>query len=108
MTARAMLQRKKWRIMAVALSGFVLAAVGAVLAQLNLVPVAPHLAVLPGGVLFALALLYGHHLAFRCPLCGERWGTLAMNGSRSLLGIDRRIRYCPFCGGDINAELVTE
>jgi hypothetical protein len=53
-------------------------------------------------------LLHAHFFAFRCPRCDENWAVLAMQGSRSFLGFDQRIRYCPFSGTDIDGELSAE
>jgi hypothetical protein len=108
MTIRMLIERKKRRIMVVALVGFASAATGAVLTQSNVLNVEPQFAVLPGMVVVVLALLYANLFAFRCPRCECGWATLVMQGSRSLVGLDRRIRYCPFCGVDIDTELGAE
>ncbi len=50
-------------------------------------------------VLFAWAYAF---YAIKCPKCKERWGYMAMYGG--LFSIPKRIRFCPFCGYDIDAE----
>jgi hypothetical protein len=105
MTIRILIEGKKRQIMVVALLGFAIAAAGVILAQLDVLNVEPRFAVLPGGAAFTLALLYANLFAFRCPRCGGRWEALAMQGGRSFLALDRSLRYCPFCGADIDAEL---
>jgi hypothetical protein len=104
MTIRMLIERQKLRIMVVALLGFAIGAAGVILAQLKVLNVEPRFAVLPGGALFTLALLYANLFAFRCPRCGGRWEALAM-GRGSFFALDRSLRYCPFCGADIDAEL---
>ena len=108
MTIRMIIERKKRRIMVVVLLGFALAAFSAILAELNFLNIEPRFAVLPGGTLFALALLYANLFAFRCPQCHGRWEALVLRGGRSFFALDRRIRYCLFCGIDIDAELNAE
>jgi hypothetical protein len=100
-----LIEGKKRRIMVVALLGFGIGVAGVILAQLNLLNVEPRFAVLPGGTVFTLALLYANLFAFRCPRCGGRWEALAMHGGRSFLALDRNLKYCPFCGADIDAKL---
>ena len=57
--------------------------------------------VVPGFALGCLTIVYAF-FSFRCPLCEGPWYGLAMNTGPSLFSIDRRIRYCPFCGADID------
>jgi hypothetical protein len=101
MTIRRAFERKKRRVMAAALFGVGLGAAGAVLAQWNLVSVPPYVAAVPGGAVMTLALLYAQWFAFYCPRCRGRWGDLAMRGC--FFEIDPRIRYCPYCGADVDA-----
>jgi hypothetical protein len=89
--------------MAAALFAIGLVILAAALAQAGMIEFAPNHAVLPGGVLFVLIILYANLLAFRCSHCGANWGTLAMQGPGNLFAIDRRIRFCPFCGRDIDS-----
>jgi hypothetical protein len=89
--------------MAVAFGGFSLGAIGVTLADLDVLGFAPYDAMLPGGILFVLVLIYANLFAFWCPRCGGNWGTLALRGAW-LFTIESRIRYCPFCGSDIDGE----
>jgi hypothetical protein len=91
--------------MIVALLGFFTAAIGVILAQNNLLNVAPYHAALPGGIMFVLAVLYANLFAFHCPDCSGQWGALAMQISRGFFSVDSRIRYCPFCGCAIDRDL---
>jgi hypothetical protein len=93
--------------MIVALLGFSTAAIGVILAQNNLLNVAPYFAALPGCIVFALALLYANLFAFHCPDCSGQWGVLAMQISRGFFSVDSRIRYCPFCGCTIDRDSCT-
>jgi hypothetical protein len=105
MTIRSIFDLTKRRVMIVALLGFCTAVIGVLLAQHNFLNVAPYHAALPGGIVFALALLYANLFAFRCPHCSGQWGVLAMQISRGLFSVDSRIRYCPFCGCTIDRDL---
>jgi hypothetical protein len=99
-----LMESKKRRIMVVALLGFAIGVAGVISAQLRLLNVEPRFAVLPGGAVFTLALVYANLFAFRCPRCRGHWQDLAM-GRRSFFSLDRSLRYCPFCGADVDAEL---
>jgi hypothetical protein len=63
-----------------------------------------------GGLVVAiLILLYGQVSdAFRCPQCGGSLVILAMQMNANPFSINRRIRYCPFCGVDIDTEESTK
>ncbi len=98
-----MFDAQKQRIVMLALVGFLLGAIGLLAASLNMTQVPRHLAVLPGGALLALTVLYGQWFAFRCPRCGGAWNGLAMQNTRNFFVIDKRIRYCPYCGSGIDA-----
>jgi len=105
MTIRAVFDRTKRRVMVVSMLSSFTAAIGVILAQNNILNVAPYLAALPGGLVFVLALQYANLYAFRCPDCSGQWGVLAMQISRGFFSVDSRIRYCPFCGCTIDSEL---
>src|SRR6266496_550040 len=89
--------------MAVVLIGAAFIPIGTILARQGVL--AYEIAVLPGAVVFILALMYGNHLAFQCPHCKAAWGWLALGGNQGFFRIDSRIRYCPYCGQDIDADL---
>jgi hypothetical protein len=98
MTIRAQFQRTKLRIMLVALAGFVVFAAGTQLARLDAAWSAVSLA---GMAAFILPILYGRIIAFRCPQCH---GSLAPLLMEMWWRGAARLRYCPFCGCDIDTE----
>jgi hypothetical protein len=104
MTIRRLIEAKKRRIMVLVLLGAALAAAGVLLSQQGVLNAEPRFAVLPGGAVFMLTLVYANLFAFRCPRCGGRWEALAMQEGLSLFALDRRITFCPFCGADVDAE----
>lgn len=110
MTIRVQFEKKKRTIMTIGLSGFFLGMFAAFLNHFDVFKCAANYALLFGLILFTLAMIYANLFAFICPKCGGNWGILAMQGKRFLTGIryflsmDSRIRYCPFCGIDIDRE----
>lgn len=105
MTIRTLFERKKRRLMGVAYISIAFGMVGVTLQQ-NFLSIVPPYAALPAFAVFALTLLYANLFAFWCPQCQKNWGTLAMQ--TPLFRLDRDIRYCPYCGADIDAELPIE
>ncbi len=59
---------------------------------------------LPAFVGFLVCIVYAHTLAFLCPRCRGPWHVLVMRTGFSPFSIDHRIRYCPYCGADIDAK----
>ena len=53
---------------------------------------------------FAVGIYGATYATYRikCPKCKEGWGYIAMHGG--FFSIPNRIKYCPFCGHDIDAE----
>src|SRR5262249_21738349 len=51
-----------------------------------------------------VALLCGMTFYIRCPRCGVPWGQFAFQAG--VFGIGRHIRFYPFCGRDIDVEIV--
>jgi hypothetical protein len=53
----------------------------------------------------AIMLLAWAHAFYgiKCPKCKERWGFLAMYGG-GFFSVSKKIRFCPFCGHDLDAE----
>ena len=74
-----------------------------ILARQNFLNMEPRFAVLPGGILFLLAVFYAMDFACRHPRCGGRRGELAMRGK--FFTLDRCVHYRPFCGADIDTDL---
>jgi hypothetical protein len=58
--------------------------------------------VLPGFAVAFLASMGIHYVAMRCLRCGGNFGSLVMQ--RGGLRIDRRLRYCPYCGVGLDEE----
>jgi hypothetical protein len=101
MTRREQIDRNKRGIMIVALCAFAIVAVGTIWTRMQAVysPVP----VLLGTVILGLAMFYGWFKGLRCPSCRESWYSLAMGSGPISFRIDKRIRYCPYCGCDIDA-----
>jgi hypothetical protein len=53
-----------------------------------------------------VTMLWGMAFFIRCPNCHVPWGQFAVQSGP--LSIDKRIRFCPFCGRDIDVEVVEE
>lgn len=77
------------------------------IAGMALSTVTPWLALLglAGFAVGFLANAYGWAFAFRCLVCRVSWGYLAMHSGAFF--IDKKIRYCPFCGTDVDVEIET-
>src|SRR5262245_17814222 len=108
MTTREVFRKRKRSVMSVALAGFFLAAIGSLSVRLEVIKIPLEFAFFPGIIIFLLALSYANLFAFHCPQCGRGWGMLPMRSGSSLLEIDKGIRFCPFCGLDIDAELASK
>ena len=103
MTIRELFERKKRRIMSLALVGMAVAFVGTILAQSNVLNVEPPQAALPGISVFVIAICYANFFAYSCPRCQRNCALLASHGA--FFKLDQNVRYCPYCGSDIDAEL---
>jgi hypothetical protein len=57
----------------------------------------------PSLVIFVINMLYARAVAFRCPRCRKDWSALVLQNT--VVGIDKHIHHCPFCGLDIDAEI---
>ena len=55
---------------------------------------------------FFFVVAYAQISGLRCPACRGPWSTLAFQTrfGGSPFSIDDRIRYCPYCGRDIDAK----
>jgi hypothetical protein len=91
--------RKRRRIMVMALLGVAMAAAGVIVAQLGILNVEPHFAVLPGGAIFLLEMLYANLFAFRCTQCSGNLAALVMQYPWLWF------RFCPFCGLALDEQL---
>jgi len=92
MTPRESLAWNNKKATAITLAGFVVFVAGVWLANLNIVPLAPQLVMLPGSILFVLSIHYVRMFACRCVQCGAAWESLA--------NYEKDVRYCPSCGYD--------
>ncbi|MHB1426146.1 MAG: hypothetical protein ACYC3I_23530 [Gemmataceae bacterium] len=106
MTIRMLIEAKKRRYVVVAILGIAIAIGGVILEELKILNMDVPLAALPGLAIFIFTLLYANFFAFRCPRCGGNWAVLAVQ--RYFFILDRRIRYCPYCGADIDNEIVEQ
>jgi len=103
MTIREQLNQEKRRLIAGA-SAFVAAnAICICNSDLSRYPWMPIVCVCVISVLF-LAILFKLRYGFRCLECGVPWRSSAL-GQGSPFSIDKRIRFCPYCGQDIDAEV---
>lgn len=59
--------------------------------------------VLSGFGVMLVASMIAQYVALRCPRCSGNLGTLIMQCWR--LAVDRRIRFCPFCGTGLDEAL---
>ena len=98
MTIREHLDRQMRRLMAAYLASFAAFAVGWFLAPSAKVP--GYFLCVASLAVGLLAMLYGYLVALRCPRCGGPWQSLIVRTWRAAFRVDRRIRYCPFCGAD--------
>ena len=101
MTARLMLERKKRLVISTAMLGFCLLIACGIWSRFQ--PSISPLVALPGLLLFVLLLLYAWLIALRCPHCGASLYGLLTNGG-NLFRTALQIRYCPYCGFDLDTE----
>jgi hypothetical protein len=52
---------------------------------------------------FVIPLIFGRSFTFRCPRCDKDLVPFAMQGNS--VGIDQDIRFCPFCGLDLDEKI---
>jgi hypothetical protein len=69
---------------------------GAVLGQAPLLTVA-----LPGFAVACVFTIAAHLIAFPCPRCHGNLAPLVMGW----FSVDKRLRFCPYCGGGLDDEL---
>src|SRR6516162_1898344 len=101
MTARLMLERKKRLVVSTAMLGFSLLTAGGIWSRSQ--PSISTMVALPGFLLFTLPLLYAWFIALRCPNCGASLYGVLINGG-NLFRTALQIRYCPYCGFDLDTE----
>jgi len=105
MTIRTILNKKKRRVAAVAYFGMAVLALGLFLGGLH--PAFFAVAILGYATSF-LTIFYAFTVGFPCPKCGVPWASVAMNAMNvgNLFSIDRRIKFCPFCGSDVDQDIM--
>jgi hypothetical protein len=99
MTIRQELNKRKRKIMLLGYSGFAFTVIGLMVSdKTNGIPLFP----LVGAVVFAVCILQVMY-TIKCPRCEGNLGQATMNYS-SPFSIGKAIRYCPFCGVDLDTE----
>jgi hypothetical protein len=100
MNVRSVINKGKRRISVVAYSGVAL-----FLAGILLSPITRHMFILSliGLGLAFVSVVYAF-FAISCPRCKTAWGYVAMY-SGGLFSISRKIRFCPYCGVDIDSDV---
>jgi hypothetical protein len=98
MTIRSEINKKKHKITFVIFLGFAIFILGtAVNISYKGIPII----VLCGFAISFFGMLYSY-FGIACPKCKKLWGYMAMYPSP--FNISKRIRFCPFCGEDIDKE----
>jgi len=101
MTIRTLLNKKKRTVSIIAFTGFLIFFAGTIFgAGKNELPV---LGLIGFGIAF-ITLLYAC-FGIKCPKCEGRWGYIAMYLGHAF-AIHRRIRFCPYCGVELDKELI--
>ena len=102
MTIRSEISNKKRKAMILGYSGGALFLLGIIFSvKSTTLPIIPFI----GFAIFLLSILYVFW-AIRCPRCKHRLSPITHYGSP--LSISKKIKYCPFCGIDIDTELKAE
>ena len=105
MTIRDKLTRARRKAGIAAIIGWFVCLIGMVLTvfrgQLFL------LVFIPGAIVFAAGVLYAL-LGMRCPQCGGRLGWAIAYPTRSFFKMPDTIKFCPFCGVELDSELPPE
>lgn len=99
MSVRSVINKGKRRISLVAYSGVALFFVGILLSSISRQMFT--LALIGFGLTF-VCVVYAF-FAVPCPRCKKAWGYIAMY-SGGLFSISKKIKYCPYCGVDIDSE----
>lgn len=105
MTDRERFDRRSGWVMIPPAAGFLIVAIGVVVSQ-TIWPPALISIVLPGSALIVIATTIGQTAAFRCSVCRGNLAPLAF--AYLSWRFNPRVRFCPYCAADIDAELQTE
>jgi hypothetical protein len=99
MNVRSVINKGKRRISLAAYSGAVLFFVGILLSPITRLMFT--LALIGFGLTF-VTVIYAF-FAIPCPRCRSAWGYVAMY-SGGLFSISKKIKFCPYCGVDIDSD----
>jgi hypothetical protein len=103
MTIRTKISKKKRNLLIIGYSGFAFFAIGMIFNDKSgSLPVLP----LIGFAVFFVSMFYAFW-GIRCPRCRGNLGYIVMYFS-SPFSISKKIKYCPFCGIDLDTELKKE
>jgi hypothetical protein len=99
MTIRSEISNKKRKGMIIAYSGLAFSVLAIIFSDKSTsLPILPFI----GLAVFLLSLIYVFR-AMRCPRC--RHYLLPIMSYGSPFSVSKKIKYCPFCGIDIDSEL---
>jgi hypothetical protein len=102
MTIRSHISRKKRKIFIVTYSGLLFFILGIILSTtLGIMPLVPFI----GFAVFFVSIACAFW-GIRCPHCKGNFGYIAMYHG-SPFSVSKKVKYCPFCGIDIDTELET-
>jgi hypothetical protein len=107
MTIREVLNQRKRRVKLIALVAFgvFLACCGLAMTGRGLLTLrhACFAVGLTGFAVSFVTMAFAHAFAFRCPSCGANLESL-VESAGSDFATDRRVRCCPYCRADMDAE----
>jgi hypothetical protein len=99
-TIRSQIGRKKRRLLIIAYSGMAFFLLGMLLSgKFESFPIFPFI----GFAVFMASIGYAFW-GIRCPRCAGNFGIVAMYWG-SPFSVSKKIKFCPFCGIDIDTEL---
>ncbi len=103
MTIRSEISKKKRKLQMIGYSGFAFFAIGLILSDKSgILPIFAFI----GFAVFFVSMFYALW-GICCPRCRGNFGYLAMYHG-SPFAISKKIKYCPFCGVDVDTELRKE
>ena len=110
MTIRTIINKKMRTIMILILSGSIVFGIGCIINVWNEPNTPPIIALIGFGVAF-VAMIYAF-FGIRCPNCRNIIGYIAMYKGPfipdSILKMSNKIKYCPFCGVNMDSELINK
>jgi hypothetical protein len=101
MTIRSQISRRKRKLLIITYSGIAFFILGMILSdRLELSPFWPFI----GFAVFLVSIMLYGFWGMRCPRCKGNLGYVAMYYGPPF-SVSKKIKYCPFCGIDIDTEL---